>query len=88
VALENATVKITVIGNFGTTITLSGTGCPTDENEQPIPGNLSCTQTTDENGFVRFTVQLNKTGSYTFSVETDFPPHTLVASTNQFIVRP
>lgn len=81
VSLENATVTVKVIGNFGTPIMLSGTGCG-------LEGNLACALQTDENGEVTFTVQLNKTGSYTFEVKTNFAPHLLVASTNQFIVRP
>jgi hypothetical protein len=86
VTLENATVKITVIGNFGTPITLS---CGVSDPPDPAPqGNLSCTTQTDEDGLAAFSVALNKTGSYTFLVETDFDPHSLSTSTNQFIVRP
>jgi hypothetical protein len=82
VPLENAAVTATVIGNFGTPITLSGTGCPV------VQGNLSCTVYTDETGTAVFNVSLNKTGSYTFSVSTNFPPFTVgPTSTNQFIVR-
>ena len=80
--LENAAVTATVIGNFGTPITLSGPGCPA------VQGNLSCTVYTDETGTAVFNVSLNKTGSYTFSVSTNFPPFTVgPTSTNQFIVR-
>ncbi|HEX9895320.1 MAG TPA: hypothetical protein VGA78_15430 [Gemmatimonadales bacterium] len=81
VPLENAEVIITVIGNFGSPIVLSGTGCGT-------PDNLSCTGHTDENGVVTFTVSLNKTGSYTFSAVTKFDPFEVQTSSNQFIVNP
>lgn len=82
IPLEDATVTVTVIGNFGTPITLSGTGC------NAVQGNLSCTVHTDETGTAAFNVALNKTGSYTFSVVTSFDPDTIgPTSTNQFIVR-
>ena len=82
VPLENAEVTITVIGNFGSPITLS---CGDDPPQQ---GNLSCTLPTDEDGVVTFTVSLNKTGSYTFSASTAFAPFTVETSSNQFIVNP
>lgn len=85
VDLENATVTITVIGNFGTPITLS---CGDTDPADPGPGNLSCSTQTDEDGVAAFKVQLNKTGSYTFEVKTEFDDRNLTTSTNQFIVRP